>query len=239
LRVDVGVRERVPRVAIPSATVNKDGATAATVGLGQFNASAGVLTAVEVQLPSDRTQTLSGGGNGFNVFLNTATLGSFTAQYILNLWDADVGASSSRSNYQLTLHLNGNVAPVPVPAAVWLVRLGAGGHGQHRPPSKPRCRVTHYLRDATTRRIPHIPIPCARSSRHEANPAGLRDLPDGTDPTMVWCLTSVKLQGRGSQSIASPSSRSLCRVYRLGVRAARPHLGVGNEFAVLTLQRKC
>jgi hypothetical protein len=70
-----------------------------------------------------------GSGNGFNAFLNTATLGSFAAQYILNLSDADVGASSSRSNYQLTLNLTGNVAPVPVPAAVWLFGSALAGMG--------------------------------------------------------------------------------------------------------------
>lgn len=73
-----------------------------------------------------------GSGNLFNAFLNTATLGSFTAQYILNLSDADVGASSTRGNYQITLNLKGNVAPVPVPAALWLFGSALAGLGAIR-----------------------------------------------------------------------------------------------------------
>jgi hypothetical protein len=46
--------------------------------------------------------------------------GAFSAQYLLNLSDADFGASSTRQNHQLTLNLIGNVSAVPVPGAVWL-----------------------------------------------------------------------------------------------------------------------
>lgn len=69
------------------------------------------------------------GNKPFNTFLNTATFSSFTPQYILELSDADVGASSTRSNCQLTLNLTGSVAPVPVPAAVWLFGSALAGMG--------------------------------------------------------------------------------------------------------------
>lgn len=79
-----------------------------------------------------------GSSEGFLAYLDTTTAGLFSAEYILNLSDADVGAAGSRNNYQLTLNLSGNVAPVPVPAAVWLfgsalaglVGLGRRGRNQ-------------------------------------------------------------------------------------------------------------
>ena len=61
-----------------------------------------------------------GGSSIFNAFLDTSTEGLFNAQYVLNLSDANVGASSTWQNQQLTLNLVGNVTAVPVPAAVWL-----------------------------------------------------------------------------------------------------------------------
>ncbi|PPD33036.1 MAG: PEP-CTERM sorting domain-containing protein [Methylomonas sp.] len=65
-----------------------------------------------------------GGSQFFIANLLTANTGTFSAQYLLNLSDEDLGASSTRQNYQLTLNLTGNVvaatAPVPVPGAVWL-----------------------------------------------------------------------------------------------------------------------
>ncbi|MDD2739787.1 MAG: hypothetical protein PHR94_12715 [Methylomonas lenta] len=62
------------------------------------------------------------GSQSFIANLLTANTGAFSAQYLLNLSDADLGASSTRGNYQLTLNLTGNVvaAPVPVPGAIWL-----------------------------------------------------------------------------------------------------------------------
>ena len=64
------------------------------------------------------------GSQSFIVNLLTANAGAFSAQYLLNLSDADLGASSTRGNYQLTLNLTGNViataATVPVPGAIWL-----------------------------------------------------------------------------------------------------------------------
>lgn len=65
-----------------------------------------------------------GNSKSFIANLLTANTGAFNAQYLLNLSDADLGASSTRQNQQLILNLTGNVvaatAPVPVPGAVWL-----------------------------------------------------------------------------------------------------------------------
>lgn len=65
-----------------------------------------------------------GNSQSFIANLLTANTGAFNAQYLLNLSDADLGASSTRQNQQLILNLTGNVvaaaAPVPVPGAVWL-----------------------------------------------------------------------------------------------------------------------
>ena len=57
-----------------------------------------------------------GSSNQFLASMRTGRTGSFRAQYILNLSDADVGASATWGNQQLTLNLVGNVSPVPVPA---------------------------------------------------------------------------------------------------------------------------
>lgn len=61
-----------------------------------------------------------GGSNGFIASMLTDTLGGFTASYLLELSDADFGASSTRQNQTLTLNLVGEVVPVPVPATIWL-----------------------------------------------------------------------------------------------------------------------
>lgn len=61
-----------------------------------------------------------GSSLAFLANLLTSNTGAFNAQYLLNLSDADIGAGSTRQNYQLTLNLVGNVTPVPVPGAVWL-----------------------------------------------------------------------------------------------------------------------
>lgn len=80
-----------------------------------------------------------GSGEGFFAFLDTSTAGLFSAQYLLNLSDADVGAAGSRNSYLLTLNLSGNVAaPVPIPAAAWLFGsaltglVGLGRRGRDR-----------------------------------------------------------------------------------------------------------
>lgn len=61
-----------------------------------------------------------GSNQAFIASLLTSTTGAFNAQYLLNLSDADLGASSTWQNQQLTLNLVGNVSAVPVPGAVWL-----------------------------------------------------------------------------------------------------------------------
>ena len=61
-----------------------------------------------------------GGSQAFVANLLTTNVGAFSAQYLLNLSDADFGASSTRQNHQLTLNLIGNVTAVPLPGAVWL-----------------------------------------------------------------------------------------------------------------------
>ena len=68
--------------------------------------------------------SFSGLAQGSNQTIVTSILtsitGQFSAQYFLNLSDADLGASSTWQNQQLTLNLVGNVSAVPVPGAVWL-----------------------------------------------------------------------------------------------------------------------
>ncbi|MBD9355985.1 PEP-CTERM sorting domain-containing protein [Methylomonas albis] len=79
------------------------------------------------------TNLAESGSQSFIANLLTANTGAFSAQYLLNLSDADLGASSTRQNYQLTLNLTGNVvaaaAPVPVPGAVWLFGSALGFAG--------------------------------------------------------------------------------------------------------------
>lgn len=66
------------------------------------------------------TDLAQGGSNGFIASMLTENLGAFSASYLLDLSDADFGASSTWKNQTLTLNLVGEVVPVPVPAAVWL-----------------------------------------------------------------------------------------------------------------------
>lgn len=73
------------------------------------------------------TGLAQGSSQAFLASLLTSTTGAFNAQYLLNLSDADLGASNTRQNYQLTLNLVGNVTPVPVPAAVWTFLTGLMG----------------------------------------------------------------------------------------------------------------
>jgi hypothetical protein len=51
---------------VASATNFNNGATIANVALGQFDAANGVLTGVDIQLTSNRTQTINGSGNKNN-----------------------------------------------------------------------------------------------------------------------------------------------------------------------------
>lgn len=58
--------------------------------------------------------------------LDTSSVGSFSAHYILTLSDADVGASSTRGSYQMELNLVGNVAAVPEPESYAMLLAGLG-----------------------------------------------------------------------------------------------------------------
>ncbi|HPF58068.1 MAG TPA: choice-of-anchor E domain-containing protein [Candidatus Competibacteraceae bacterium] len=74
-------------------------------------------------------QALAAGSSlGFLASFDTSTLGTYSAHYTLNFSDADEGASSSRSNYVLTLNLAGSVIerPIPVPEPGALSLLGVG-----------------------------------------------------------------------------------------------------------------
>ena len=66
------------------------------------------------------------GSNAYLASLDTSTVGSFSAHYVLSLSDADVGASATRSNYQLEVNLLGNVAAVPEPDTYAMLLAGLG-----------------------------------------------------------------------------------------------------------------
>ncbi|MRR51397.1 MAG: PEP-CTERM sorting domain-containing protein [Rhodocyclaceae bacterium] len=69
-------------------------------------------------------------GQGYNqslgAWLDTSTVGSFSAHYLLTLSDADVGASNTRGTYQMDINLVGNVAAVPEPETYALMLAGLG-----------------------------------------------------------------------------------------------------------------
>lgn len=68
----------------------------------------------------------AGSSRDFLANLNTSTIGAYSANYMLNFSDANVGASSSRSNYQMSLNLKGTVVgrSTSVPEPGTLILLG-------------------------------------------------------------------------------------------------------------------
>lgn len=71
-----------------------------------------------------------GSDQAFQATFNTAALGSYLEVYTLTLTDADIGAASSRSSWNLVLTLQGEVitaSAVPLPDAVWLFGSGLLG----------------------------------------------------------------------------------------------------------------
>jgi hypothetical protein len=67
-----------------------------------------------------------GGNHSYGAWLDTSAAGSFSATYLLNLSDADIGASTTRGSRQLEINLVGNVAAVPEPETYALMLAGLG-----------------------------------------------------------------------------------------------------------------
>lgn len=67
-----------------------------------------------------------GGSNAYSAWLDTSSVGSFNAHYMITLSDADIGASTTRSVHQLELNLVGNVAAVPEPESYAMLTAGLG-----------------------------------------------------------------------------------------------------------------
>jgi hypothetical protein len=74
------------------------------------------------------TNLVQGSNQAIVVSMLTSITGAFNAQYLLNLSDADFGASSTWRSQQLALNVVGNVVTaVPVPGAVWLFGTAMAG----------------------------------------------------------------------------------------------------------------
>ncbi|MDP3538707.1 MAG: PEP-CTERM sorting domain-containing protein [Azonexus sp.] len=67
-----------------------------------------------------------GGSSSYDAWLDTTSTGNFSSHYLLNLSDADIGASATRKAYQLELNLVGNVAAVPEPESYAMLLAGLG-----------------------------------------------------------------------------------------------------------------
>ena len=118
LTLDFGAVTQNSAAALNFSLFNLANAERIGLDLDSVNGS-GDISAFDTGL-SAFTDLAQGDSQSFIANLLTANTGVFSAQYLLNLSDADFGASSSRQNYQLTLNLVGNVTAVPVPGAVWL-----------------------------------------------------------------------------------------------------------------------
>jgi hypothetical protein len=96
-----------------------------TVGLDFDKFSSSSADAAKFNIGASLFADLAAGtGRDFTAMLDTSKSGSFIANYLLHFSDANVGASSTRFNYDLNLTLKGNVLqPVPLPAA-WTLMVG-------------------------------------------------------------------------------------------------------------------
>jgi hypothetical protein len=96
-----------------------------TVGLDFDSFSSSSADAAKFNIGANLfTDLAAGTGRDFTATFDTSKSGSFIANYLLHFSDANVGAASTRFNYDLNLTLKGAVSqPVPLPAA-WTLMVG-------------------------------------------------------------------------------------------------------------------